>query len=160
MDYKYLNVGCGERPRKDVGWLNYDTRKFPHVDVVGDARKLPFEDNTFEIVQADQVIEHFAKAEIEPLFTEWLRVAKIGGLLRISTVEMNKLMDLWRVTDLVNLWDGIYGGQDYPEGFHKSGFTKESLIKLFEAHNLKIVEARGWVHRQIPRMLIAGEKTI
>ena len=53
-----LNLGCGNFAKP--GFVNVDWRDVPGVDVVHDLADLPypFEDNRFDLVEADHVIEH------------------------------------------------------------------------------------------------------
>ena len=41
---KKIEIGGGLKNRKDEGYLQMDTKKLEGIDIVGDARKLPFED--------------------------------------------------------------------------------------------------------------------
>jgi predicted SAM-dependent methyltransferase len=63
-----LNIGCGERTFKEYPpqheCTNYDERRtLKNVDVVGDARTLPFEDDYFDYILASDIIEHFPIAK-------------------------------------------------------------------------------------------------
>jgi SAM-dependent methyltransferase len=53
-----LHLGCGHIIKE--GWLNHDLAPLPGVDVVHDLRVFPwpFQDNEFEEVYADNVLEH------------------------------------------------------------------------------------------------------
>lgn len=77
-----LNLGCGADIRS--GWVNLDsTRGIPGVDVVHDldVLPLPFSDNTFEFILAQDVLEHL----VDPVRTlgELHRILRPGGRLRI-----------------------------------------------------------------------------
>jgi predicted SAM-dependent methyltransferase len=53
-----LNIGCGKKILE--GYVNLDKIKLPGVDVVQDLNKYPweFQDNTFDEIYADNVMEH------------------------------------------------------------------------------------------------------
>lgn len=54
------------------------------VDYVLDAAKrLPFEDNTFELVYASHVLEHIAWYKVEQVLGEWTRIVSSGGFLEV-----------------------------------------------------------------------------
>jgi len=55
---KKLNVGCGEF--KKEGYVNLDWVESVNPDVVHDMNVFPypFEDNTFDLIEADHVLEH------------------------------------------------------------------------------------------------------
>lgn len=53
------------------------------LDVVADARRLPFRDNSIDRISADSVIEHIAQSE--QVLAECFRVLKPGGLVKFVT---------------------------------------------------------------------------
>jgi len=55
---KKLNLGCGEF--KKEGYINLDWQESVDPDVAHDLNNLPypFEDNTFDLIEADHVLEH------------------------------------------------------------------------------------------------------
>ena len=61
---RYLNIGCGSTifPKP---WENQDGREMPGVDHVSGIDKLPFPDNTFDIVYASHVIEHVKRDDVK-----------------------------------------------------------------------------------------------
>ena len=97
----YVDVGCldspmpvilSERyPKSEIWGVDYANEVieflaplFPKVHyVVGDAYKLPFEDNTVDYVVAGETIEHLE--EPKAFVDEALRILKPGGYLAIST---------------------------------------------------------------------------
>ncbi|MDK2907732.1 MAG: hypothetical protein PWQ87_190 [Candidatus Woesearchaeota archaeon] len=68
-----------------VGGLN--------VDYVYDAsKKLPFKDNTFEIVYASHILEHIPWYKTKQVLKEWIRVLKKGGTLEIWVPDGLKII--------------------------------------------------------------------
>jgi predicted SAM-dependent methyltransferase len=152
-----LNLGSGDMGRQE-GITNVDCRKLPNVDVVADVKKLPFGDNEIEGILNRNLIEHFGRNEIKPLLTEWVRVLKPGGFMRIETVDMGKLMDNWRSIPEENLLDGILGAQTYDENFHKMIFTKQILTRFLEEAGMEVKEVVQNIQREIPRIVIVSIK--
>jgi ubiquinone/menaquinone biosynthesis C-methylase UbiE len=134
-----------------VGGLN--------VDYVYDASKrLPFKDDTFEVVYASHILEHLPWYETKQVLKEWIRVIKKGGNLElwvpdgfkiaktIVDTEKNKnhsLPDKWiRFNDEKSpyIWANgrvFYGlNGDYPS-WHKSLFTPKYLKTILESLGLK-----------------------
>lgn len=71
-----LDLGCGRK--KLTGAIGLDMRDHENVDIVSDLEKpLPFADATFDVVHADQVMEHIHK--LIELVYEVYRVLKPGG---------------------------------------------------------------------------------
>lgn len=76
-----LNLGCGHDIRE--GWVNLDYINAPGVDIVHDLNvtPLPFADNTFDNICADNVLEHLSR--YEPVINECHRILIPGGRLEI-----------------------------------------------------------------------------
>jgi len=79
-----LEIGPGERLQ---GFEGVDSIAGPAVDEVADARKLPYPDQTFDLVYASHVIEHFPWYETVDVLREWRRVIVDGGTLEVWTVN-------------------------------------------------------------------------
>ncbi|WP_264531796.1 class I SAM-dependent methyltransferase [Flavobacterium sp. N502540] len=75
-----LNIGCGNDIKK--GFVNLDVSQLPGVDVVCDIEKnkLPFEDNFFEYILCNDVLEH---VEYVKVLKEIHRILKPGGIVEI-----------------------------------------------------------------------------
>jgi predicted SAM-dependent methyltransferase len=73
IDMKKLNLGCGKKIKKE--YVNLDLYPLPGVDVVADINKpLPFENDTFDEVLTEHVLEHMV--ELDPLLGELHRITK------------------------------------------------------------------------------------
>ena len=73
-----IDIGCGDSKR--VGFVGVDVRKTKAVDVIADARKLPFRDSCFNYVYSSHLIEHFSHREVKNVLVEWVRVLRKGEL--------------------------------------------------------------------------------
>jgi len=83
-DPKYLNLGSGPRGLLDAHWMNVDG--FPDRNVhfqVDLGRRLPFEDNTFDGVFCEHVLEHFSLEDGAHLSREVRRVLKPLSVFRV-----------------------------------------------------------------------------
>jgi len=80
-DMKKLNMGCGRDIRE--GWVNLDMRSVPGVDVIHDLNMtpLPFKDEAFNYILADNVLEHLL--HYEAIVEDCYRILEPGGLLEI-----------------------------------------------------------------------------
>lgn len=71
------------------GWLNTDllptSRGVVYLDVT---RPFPFDDNTFDYVYCEHVIEHIEHQSAISMLHECFRVLKPGGKIRISTPDL------------------------------------------------------------------------
>lgn len=97
-----LHLGCSGLLRH--GWFNTD--KYPRklaVAYCNAAGRYPFEDNAFDYVFTEHMIEHIPYRSGQILARECLRVLKPGGKLRISTPDLDRILALRHPsTDLEN----------------------------------------------------------
>lgn len=78
MAYRKLVIGCGNK-RKE-GYINLDIRPLEGVDVVRDVlRGLPFDDDSFTLVETENFMEHIPQAEVIFVMNEIWRVLAVGG---------------------------------------------------------------------------------
>jgi SAM-dependent methyltransferase len=84
-----LHLGCGNAKRD--GAVGLDCRQFPGVDVVHDLEKgpLPFPDDSFENIVAEDVLEHIFN--LVQLLEEIHRVAKKDALVEIRVPYLSGL---------------------------------------------------------------------
>lgn len=76
-----LDIGSGPERLGDE-FINVDVFPFPEVDVVADARALPFNDSSVDGVVSESLLEHVAGPDI--VAREIMRVLKPGGFLYAS----------------------------------------------------------------------------
>jgi len=76
-----LNLGCGDT-RLDPRVVNFDLACTASVDVLGDARTLPFPDSFFSLVISQEMVEHVP----DPFgaVREMARVLRAGGTLYLQ----------------------------------------------------------------------------
>lgn len=88
-DLRVLDIGCGNKPYLPLladragSYIGVDAVDGPHVDRIGVAEDLPFEDSSFDVVLCTQVLEHVD----DPALTlaEIMRVLAPGGVTFVST---------------------------------------------------------------------------
>jgi len=110
----------------------------PVTFVVGDACKMPFEDDSFDIVAVANSLHHIS--DQAALFSEMRRVVKPGGLLLISEMyaddQPEGCLTHWILHDLdcdMNTVDGAYHHNTYPKAVilrlvTDAGFTVEKTL--------------------------------
>jgi SAM-dependent methyltransferase len=120
---KVLDVGCGRKPYRDIiepkcdQYIGMDIEKKDTVDVVGDAQKLPFDDQSFDVVVAFQLMEHLP--EPNQFLSECYRVARPGGHILITTPFM-------------------WGEHEQPRDFYR--YTRFGLRYLAEKAGFEVCE--------------------
>jgi SAM-dependent methyltransferase len=75
------------------GFVNLDVADLPGVDVVASLgeERLPFDDQSFQVILARDVLEH---VDVVPALRELHRILAPGGMLLISTVHFTS-RNLW-----------------------------------------------------------------
>jgi predicted SAM-dependent methyltransferase len=126
-----VNVGCGEHPVP--GYVNVDLRALPGIDVLADARRLPFEPGTLDEIASSHLVEHFrehqARTRVVPY---WKSLLRSDGRLRIVCPNWAAMLE--RVQDgrmrLEEFKLVTFGWQDYEGDDHFAMYTPETLRAL------------------------------
>jgi SAM-dependent methyltransferase len=79
---RILDLGCGHE--KVSGAIGLDVVSLPTVDVLADVTgpALPFQDNTFDIIHANHILEHVS--DLEKLLGELARIGRPGARIRVT----------------------------------------------------------------------------
>lgn len=86
-----LHLGAG--PRSLPGWINSDLVGGEiYLDA---ARPLPFPDASLHYVYGEHVIEHLSERAARRLMGEARRVLRPGGVLRVTTPDVRKLIAMY-----------------------------------------------------------------
>lgn len=131
-----LNLGCGNN--SITGFINIDSRPLPGVDLVCDVfNKLPFEDNSVEMIVGNHILEHINYKRTKGVLEEWYRVLHFGGEIRIRVPNLAYLGFKIVIKNFLNLRIDeevriVYGGQDYEGNTHFSGFTKSQILSIMK----------------------------
>lgn len=88
MEYKKLNLGCGET--KKNGYINVDWSPLNNPDIVHDLNTLPypFEDNSFDYIEIFHVLEHLDKPFA--IMREIHRLLKPNGILHVKVPHFSR----------------------------------------------------------------------
>ncbi|MDY6844797.1 MAG: glycosyltransferase, partial [Thermodesulfobacteriota bacterium] len=132
-----LNLGCGSDIRD--GFVNIDRRKIDGVDLITDVSNLPYHDESVREIVAHDIIEHFPRGETEKVLTEWTRVLKQNGILKIQCPNVRDL-SYALVSHQIPVKEfarRIYGGQEYDGNFHHTGFDIPEMKRVLHAIGMK-----------------------
>ncbi len=132
-----LEIGCGENLKK--GDIGLDIRKTNSVDVMADARMLPFKNESFKHIYSSHLIEHFSHREVRRILMEWLRVLKMNGTFEIRCPDLRARALLFFLNPSWQNVKNIYGEQDYMYNQHRCGFSFRLLKGLLESCGIKNV---------------------
>jgi predicted SAM-dependent methyltransferase len=92
---KKLHIGCGKNVLP--GWLNMDALPLiPDVLYLDATRRFSFKDAAFDFIFSEHMIEHISYHHGLNMLAECQRVLKPSGKIRISTPDLNFLVNLYR----------------------------------------------------------------
>lgn len=123
-----LNLGAGDVPLDG----------FTPVDRVtgGEVYPLPHESDSVAEVYASHVLEHFPCKMTEKVITEWVRVLKPGGRIRIAVPDVRAIAAHITAGSNLPLTAFLYGGQVDDNDYHKTGFDESGLRWFMEKAGL------------------------
>jgi ubiquinone/menaquinone biosynthesis C-methylase UbiE len=137
--------------------------------------ELPFEDGFFDVVHANQVIEHIS--DLDMFVYEINRVLKKGGYAIISTENSSSWCNIfasvlgWQIFSLTNvsriktgignplsLHRGSSDFRDLKSWTHKTIFAYRGLIEFFEVHKFKVTKIKGAGYFPLPNIFSFFDK--
>lgn len=136
-----LDVGCGERKIEIEGYTvkRVDIRPDVNPDIISNGLKIPLDEESVDMIFSSHFLEHIGRLELYELFKHWRKLLKARGKLYIIVPDLEvAAIELLSGQTHPATWDILYGAQNYLENFHKSGFTKNSLIAFLEKYGFEV----------------------
>jgi predicted SAM-dependent methyltransferase len=130
-----LNIGCGALHKK--GYVNVDIQKPADVLCNIGKDRLPYEEGAVDLVEADNLMEHFDNAEFMHAMNEVFRVLKKGGVF------------WWKVPDAQKWPDGAYGDPTHKRFFFPRSFQYMDNSKINWKHYGKAYGFKGWILKSL-----------
>lgn len=133
-----LNIGAGHLCFDD--YINIDEREIRNIDIVADARKLPFDENDADEIYASHLIEHFTKNEFEKtILPYWYGLLKEGGKIRVILPDLESMIFHYAKEEygIRELREVVYGLQEYPGDIHYALYGRDELKEMFENLGMK-----------------------
>ena len=139
-----LHVGCGNVILP--GWINVDIDNISGVDIQDDVRTLTkIKDDSYDIIYASHVLEHFGRKEFESILKVWNKKLKINGILRLAVPDFEKAIkwynDTKKIEDIIGL---ISGGQKTEFDYHKMIYDRKFLTKVLKICGFDDVKEWEW----------------
>ena len=128
---RYLNLGSAgvilPKPFENV-----DERAIEGVDHIMDVTDLKFDANTFDMIYASHLLEHFPRDSTQSILNHWVDLLKPGGIIRLSVPCFENLVKIYEASgrDLGAVMGPLMGGQTYQGNFHYMTFDRKFLTKL------------------------------
>lgn len=100
-----LHLGSGNNYLN--GWVNIDNNNKIKADIYADlCGTLPFKDNTIDYIFNEHFIEHISRTSAVLFLSECYRILKPKGVLRISTPNLEWIIDRYNNGNLKE-WENI-----------------------------------------------------
>jgi predicted SAM-dependent methyltransferase len=117
---KKINVGCGWGCKE--GWLNVDNTQKPQrenypITFMDATQTWPYEDNTFDYILSEHMIEHIEDSKGLFAMKEAYRTMKEGGVVRISCPDRDFYENLPGKDDL-----------EYVQNYTRMAFKRDSRV--------------------------------
>lgn len=128
-------IGCGEK-KVMQGSIGIDIRKTDAIDIIADAHNLPFKNNCFHHIYSSHVIEHFSHIKVEDVLQEWIRVLREGGTFELRCPDLRARALIFSLNPSWDNLRNVYGDQDYPENYHKYGFSYKIIKDIIKDHGI------------------------
>jgi len=141
-----INIGCGRRNfGKD--WIHIDGDDYPHLDYK-DIFNLKFKDNTVDLIYASHVIEYFDRLEIKKLLSEWNRVLKPHGKIRIAVPNFKVLSKLYldNKISLSQVLGPLYGRMDMDgkQIYHRTTYDFDDITAVLKSTGFNKIDYYDW----------------
>lgn len=134
-----VNLGCGYVYKP--GFVNLDRNESSAADLLADVLTLPFRDGSVDVVEADQLLEHFDVVHSRIVLWECHRVLAEDGIMVIETPDLQKAVGSLlsaKPSRHESELQWIYG-LDSPGLQHRTGFTRKSLKRMLEEASFGVV---------------------
>ena len=143
-------MGCGWR---DFGkdWIHIDGGDYSHLDYKS-ITDLVFEDSSVDLIYASHVLEYFDRNDVLEVLSEWNRVLKVGGILRLAVPDFEAMVGLYTKGEikLEQILGPLYGkmsmGSDYI--YHKTTYDEASLKGILEKSGFSEIIRYNWKEKE------------
>jgi len=153
-----LNLGCG--PKVLPGWTNVDISAADGV-IQHDLRKqFPLPAETFRFIYSEHFIEHISRDEALALLKECYRLLRAGGVIRLSTPSLAKLVEEY-LAGRLGEWSDVDWHPRTPcqllnEGLrlweHQFVYDLNELTLLLREAGWQEITAVGWQQSEHPEL--------
>lgn len=169
-----LNLGCGGKP--EPGYTNCDLFPGPGIDEVFSLDEIPYADSTVDEITSEHALEHLPRPRSHAAITEWARVLKPGGVLKLKIPDIELCCEHY-LKDIVNRdsWylHTIYGVQDHRGDanapfkdkvnfgqIHYTGYNKKTISELLNKNGFIINDIHNYDGWSTPSISITAQKII
>ncbi|MBT7899652.1 MAG: methyltransferase domain-containing protein [Candidatus Marinimicrobia bacterium] len=148
-----INLGCGKN--YIPGFVHVDLDEHPHIDHRSNVKDLSFfENNSAELIYSSHTLEYFDRKEVVDVLSEWYRVLKPEGVLRIAVPDFEAIVKVYKKyndLDHQGILGPLYGFWPYKSTcdkidtfYHKTTYDFNSLKKLLFTSGFSDVKRYAW----------------
>jgi predicted SAM-dependent methyltransferase len=153
-----LHLGCGGNVLE--GWANIDYESSGKVIGWDLTERLPVRSGSVELIFCEHFIEHITLGQAEALLADCFRVLRPGGILRLSTPSLQKLIDEYlsgRTTEWSDVgWRPATPCRMVNEGLrswgHQFVYDASELRSILEAGGFRNVTLAAWHESATPAL--------
>ncbi len=138
-DFLRLHLGCGNQSFE--GYVNIDRRKTSATDLVCGIKKLPYPNDSVQVIETYHVIEHLPRHDVLQVLREWHRVLSPGGKLVIECPDFDVAVGEYIAGNEKRL-DNIFGLQRFPGDAHLFGYNCARLKNLLQGTGFVFIEKK------------------
>ncbi len=128
-------------------WYHIDAGNYKHL-TSKNITKLPYKDNSVDLIYASHVLEYFDREEALDVIKEWRRVLKKGGELRIAVPDFEAMNELYTKgkAQLNNILGPLYGKMESGDKiiYHKTVYDFFGLKALLTTFGFKEIMKYHW----------------
>lgn len=145
MKENKLHIGVGNAYLD--GWLNLDIFSNCRADIYSSALAIPYPRESFELIYACHILEHFNRHLIMSALTHWKDLLIPGGILRLSVPNFDAIIRYYQNTgNLKNLLGLLYGGQNSLLNEHHIIFNENLLSEYLHKVGFKDIRFWDWIN--------------
>jgi predicted SAM-dependent methyltransferase len=155
---KRLHLACGNRILP--GWANIDLESGANVVRWDLTRGLPIRSESIDLIFCEHFIEHISLGEAEALLSECWRSLRPGGILRISTPNLDRLIEDYLSGETSEWhdvgWTPATRCQMLNEGLrlwgHQFVYNEEELRRLLNETGFLQIRSERWHQSTVPEL--------
>ena len=130
-------------------WINVDIFSNVRADIYSSALSLPYERESFDLIYASHVLEHFSKYFTLSALNHWRDLLKADGVLRLSVPSFEAICQYYLKTkNLKELSGLLYGKQDNALNCHYVAFDQATLTEALNNVGFERVSPWDWRHTE------------
>ena len=157
-DRPKLNIGGGATPLD--GYYTVDAMFGGDAELLTGPDEKLIPDESVDEVYASHILEHISWQRVEHVLTEWVRVLKPGGILRVAVPDLAKTMEYYSQPEVQAavaahefpmMGAVVMGGQTDSNDYHKSCWGEVDLMGIFRELGLVCVKPFRAMHDDCSR---------